>query len=80
MYHKELKKNKYNCIGPPVFKSQRYREGYQSNKKLFHTISMQKISSIYKFNLKIQHILGSHDLRCHTYPKSLKKPLAFNFF
>ena len=31
-----LKKDKYNCIGPPTFKSQRYGVGYQSNQKLLH--------------------------------------------
>ena len=29
------------------------------------TISIQKISSIHKFMLKIKQILGSHELKCH---------------
>ena len=32
-YHKEHKKNQYNCTEPPAFKSQIYRVRYQSNKK-----------------------------------------------
>ena len=35
-YHKGLKKNQYNCIGPPTFKNIRYRMGRQSNQKLLH--------------------------------------------
>ena len=31
------------------------------------TVSMQKISSIHKLTLKIQQILGSHELNDHTH-------------
>ena len=37
------------------------------------TISMQKISSIHKFNLKIQQILGSHKLKSYAYQKIIIK-------
>ena len=45
-----------------------YRVGYQSNQELMHhCISMQKISSIYKFILKIQQIIESHELKEHAH-------------
>lgn len=51
---RNLKKNRYNCIRPPPFKSQRYRVGYQSNKKLLYhqhpKKSTQFINSIFRYN------------------------------
>ena len=47
--HTELKKNKYNCTGPPTFKSQRQSVGYQLNQELLHHYQHAKnqlISSI----------------------------------
>ena len=41
------------------------RVGSHSNQKLLHTISIQKISSIHKFTLKVKHVLGSHELKSH---------------
>ena len=44
---------KYNCTGPPTFNC--HRVGYQSSQRLLHhyqTISIYKISLIYKFILK----------------------------
>ena len=50
------KVNKYNYSGPPTI---RQRQGHQSKQKLLQKIFfIQKISSIYKFSPKIQHILG----------------------
>ena len=48
--------NNYNCSGPPVFKSQRCRVGYQSFSCKCVTVHMQKSSSYQKFILKIQQI------------------------
>ena len=60
----KMKENKkYNCSGPPVIKNQRV--GYQSNQKLLHHYQHSKINSIHKFILKIQQILGSHELKGH---------------
>ena len=39
---------------------------------------MQKISSIHKFNLKIQQILGSHKLNSYAYQKIIIKA-TFSF-
>ena len=41
------------------------------------TISMPKIISIHKFNLKIQEILGSHELKCHAYAKIIEPTFIF---
>ena len=57
----QKKPKKYNCSRPPAFKSQ--REGYQSNQNYCITISIKKISSIHKFILKVQQILGFHELK-----------------
>ena len=38
---------------------------------------MQKISSIHQFNLNMQHILGSCELKGHAYPKITEA--TFNF-
>ena len=69
---------KYNCCGPLAFKSQRYR--YQSKQKIIASLPafyhyqdfQQKIFSIHKFILKIQQILGSHELKGygHAHPNS----------
>ena len=57
-------RQKYNCSGPSAFKS--------LTKNYCITISIQKINSINKFNLKIQKNLGkikysadSHELKDH---------------
>ena len=61
-YLKELKLNKKcNCSGPPTFKNQRV--GYQSNQKLYIIVSIQIITSIRTFILKIQQILESRELK-----------------
>ena len=72
-YHKELKKNQYNCTEPPAFKIQRY----EVIRNYCITISVHKISSIQKLNLKIQQNLESYELKGHAYPKIQTK---FNFF
>ena len=77
---RSLKKNKYSFIGPAAFKSQRYRVGYQSNQKYYITIRIQKISSIHKFNLQIQQILRSHELKGHVYPKIIEATFSFPEF
>ena len=41
---------------------------------------MQKISSIHQFNLKIQQILGSHELKRHPYPKIIEATFSFPKF
>ena len=70
--------NKYNCSGPPAFTRQRV--GYQSNQKLLHLISIQKIISIHIFTLTIQEILGTHKLKGHGHfwPRP-SKPTESNF-
>ena len=50
---------KYNCGGPLAFKSWREYKNYCI------TISIQKISSIHKIILKVQQILGYHELTSH---------------
>ena len=57
--------SKYNCRGLTKFKSQKL--GYQFNQNYCIAISIQKISSIHKLFLKIQLILGSHELKRHGY-------------
>ena len=52
---------KYSCGGSPALESQ---TGYQS-KQILITITIKKISSIDIFILKIQQILGSHELTSH---------------
>ena len=41
---------------------------------------MQKISSLYQFNLKIQQILGSHELKGYGYPKIIEATFSFPEF
>ena len=41
IYECRIKSNRYNCSGPPAFKSQRV--GYQSNQKSLHHYQHQKI-------------------------------------
>ena len=41
---------------------------------------MQKISSIHQFNLKIQQILGSHELKRNPYPKIIEATFSFPKF
>ena len=41
---------------------------------------MQKISSIRQFNLKIQQILESHELKDHAYPKVIEATFSFPEF
>ena len=53
---------KYNCRGPPAFTCQRV--GYQPNQNLLHHYQHSK-NLIHKFILKIQQILGSHELKGH---------------
>ena len=53
-------KKKCNCNGLPAFKSQ--REGSSSNQTLHH-YQHSKISSINKFTIDKQQILGSHELK-----------------
>ena len=53
---KKINNKKYNCGGSPAFKSLT---------KNWITISILKISSIHKFILKMQQILGSHELTGH---------------
>ena len=57
--------NKYNC-SRLTFKSLRHCVQCQYNQK-FLNHSMQKISSIHKFTLKIQQILGSYKLNGHIH-------------
>ena len=81
-------KKTYSCSGPPAFKSQRV--GYQFNQKfLYHGQHSKKISSIYKFILKVQQILGSHELKSHgrfwPWPRknnctNMKKTTFFHLF
>ena len=52
---------KYSCGGSPALESQ---TGHQS-KQILITITIKKISSIDIFILKIQQILGSHELTSH---------------
>ena len=59
MAYAAVKRDKYNCCGPPAFESQRV--GYQFNQKSLITISIQNTYSIHKFILKIQEILKSHE-------------------
>ena len=48
-----------------VFNSQRV--GYHLNQKLLYQyISIQNISSIHTFIVKIEQILGSHELKSHS--------------
>ena len=56
--------SKYTCSGPPAFKTQRV--GYQSSQKSLHHYQ----HSTNNFILKIQQILGSHELKghCHFWP------------
>ena len=63
---------KYNCSGHLAFKSQKVQ--YQSDKKLLHHYCIQKISSIHKFILKMQQIVGSPELKLvgHLWPCPLK--------
>ena len=51
----------YNGVGPLAFKSQRVR--YQSNQKLLHLYQYSTKSDSNKLILKIQQILGSHELK-----------------
>ena len=53
----------FNWSGPPKFQTK--REGYQCNKNYWSTIRNKKISTIHKFTLKVQQILGSHELKGH---------------
>ena len=53
----------FNWSGPPKFQTK--REGYQCNKNYCSTIRNKKISTIHKFTLKVQQILGSHELKGH---------------
>ena len=39
---------------------------------------MQNISSIHKFILKIQQILGSHEEKGHAYPKIIEAIFSFS--
>ena len=56
------------AVAPPHLKSRiTQRVGSHSNQKLLHTISIQKISSIHKFTLKVKHVLGSHELKSHDH-------------
>ena len=55
---------KYNCNRPLAFKSQR---GYHVPKNYSINISIQKLSSIHIFTLKMQLILLSHELTSHGY-------------
>ena len=41
---------------------------------------MQQISSVHKLNLKIQQILGSNELKEHTYPKIIEATSGFPEF
>ena len=76
-------------MDPNICKSQGYRVGYQSNKKLLRhyqhakyqlIISMQNISKIHKFTLKILRILVSHELKGQAYPKIIVATLRFPEF
>ena len=61
--------NRYNC-SRVAFKRQRYKVQL----KLLHHSRHAKTSSIHKLILKIQHILGSHELNdhAHFWPHSCK--------
>ena len=58
----QLQSNKYNC-SRLTFKSQSLDYNVGLIKNYCITVSMQKISSIHKLILKIQQILGSHELQ-----------------
>ena len=74
--------SKYNC-SRLAFKSQRYRVQCRSNQKLLHqsTVSMQKISSIHERILKIQLILGPHQIATPNFDYDHLKliEITFNF-
>ena len=55
---------KNNCSGPQAFKSQRV--AYQSNQKLRIIVTIQIMSSIHTFILKIQQRLESREPVPHS--------------
>ena len=66
----DIKQNVLNQVRlqwPPAFKSQRV--GYQSSHCIY--ISIQNNSSIHKFIIKIQQILGSYELKGHGHDQLL---------
>ena len=71
-YHKDHKKNQYNCIETPASKSQIYWLRYQSNRKLLHFYQHAKN--------QIQQILTSHELKGHAHPKIIEATISFPKF
>ena len=63
-----VKINKYNCKGPPAFKSQKCRVGLsinQSKHKLLHQFQHAKIGWFHKLILEMPQILESHEIKDH---------------
>ena len=66
------KSNKYNCSESPHYKVE--EQDISLTKNYCITMSIKKISSIHRFILKIQQILGSHELDSngHFWPRPPK--------
>ena len=76
-YQKEKKKISTTPLDPEHLKVKDIEQDINLTKNYYITISMQKISSIQKFNFKIQQILGSHKLKDLAYPKITEAIFSF---
>ena len=77
---RSLRKTSISTLDPGHLKVKDVEWDISLVKSYCITISMQKISSIHQFNLKLQHILNSSERKSHTYPKIIEATFIFPEF